>query len=181
MRIIAGDLKGRRLQAPTWTGLRPTSDKLRETLFNVLQRDVVDARVLDGYAGTGAVGIEALSRGAAHVTFIDRDRRACALIAANLRLCGVTGGYTIARADFASAAGAPGPSIDLMVLDPPYDTIDLGAVVAAGKRQLAETGLLVLELAARREAPESGGLTCVRTLRSGDSALVFYRRTSSET
>ncbi len=82
IRIIAGTLKGRRLESPDWPGLRPTSDKLRETLFNVLGAAVVGARVLDGYAGTGAVGIEALSRGAAHVTFVERDPRAAALIEA---------------------------------------------------------------------------------------------------
>ena len=76
MRIIAGTLKGRRLDAPTWPGLRPTSDKLRETLFNVLQGRLPGARVLDAFAGTGAVGIEALSRGAAHVTFVEQDARA---------------------------------------------------------------------------------------------------------
>ena len=70
MRVIAGTLKGRQLKAPAWPGLRPTSDKLRETLFNVLAARVPGARLLDGYAGTGAVGIEALSRGAAQVTFV---------------------------------------------------------------------------------------------------------------
>src|SRR5919204_6249092 len=100
MRVIAGSLKGRRLNAPSWEGLRPTSDKLRETLFNVLGARVVGARVLDGYAGTGAVGIEALSRGAAHVTFVERDRRAQALVAANLARCGVSDGYVIIRASF---------------------------------------------------------------------------------
>src|SRR5229473_2384951 len=84
MRVIAGSLKGRRLKAPGWDGLRPTSDKLRETLFNVIGARVQGARVLDGYAGTGAIGIEALSRGAAHVTFVERDRRAVKLIEANL-------------------------------------------------------------------------------------------------
>jgi 16S rRNA (guanine(966)-N(2))-methyltransferase RsmD len=92
MRVIAGTLKGRRLKAPDWDGLRPTSDKLRETLFNILGTRVAGARVLDGYAGTGAIGIEALSRGAAHVTFVERDRRATALIAANLAACGVREG-----------------------------------------------------------------------------------------
>lgn len=89
MRIIAGSLKGRRIDAPVWEGLRPTSDKLRETLFNVLAPRIDGARVLDGYAGTGAVGIEALSRGAAHVTFVERDPRAVKLIEANLERCGV--------------------------------------------------------------------------------------------
>src|SRR3954471_23952520 len=101
MRIIAGAFKGRRLQAPDWPGLRPTSDKLRETLFNILAPRIEGARLLDGYAGTGAVGIEALSRGAAHVTFVERDARAAALIAANLRHCGVENRYAIIRAGFA--------------------------------------------------------------------------------
>src|SRR5262245_54696165 len=83
LRIISGSLKGRRLQPPTWAGLRPTSDKLRETLFNILADRVGGARVVDGYAGTGAVGIEALSRGAREATFIEQDRRAEALIVEN--------------------------------------------------------------------------------------------------
>src|SRR5215212_10254673 len=102
MRVIAGTLKGRRLQAPDWEGLRPTSDKLRGTLFNVLAPRVGGARVLDGYAGTGAIGIEALSRGAAHVTFIDKDRRATALIAENLRICAAEAVYTIECGDVLS-------------------------------------------------------------------------------
>src|ERR671935_2403849 len=98
MRIIAGRFKGRRLKAPSWEGLRPTSDKLRETLFNILAPRIEGARVLDGYAGTGAIGIEALSRGAAHVTFVEHDRRAQMLIAENLAHCGVADGYVMMRA-----------------------------------------------------------------------------------
>ena len=75
MRVIAGAYKGRRLKAPDWSGLRPTSDRLKETLFNVLGTHVAGARVLDGFAGAGALGIEALSRGAGSVTFVDQDRR----------------------------------------------------------------------------------------------------------
>src|SRR2546422_1372879 len=89
MRVIAGRLRGRRLTPPTWEGLRPTSDRLRETLFNILATRIAGARVLDGFAGTGAVGIEALSRGAAHVTFVERDAKATALIEANLARCEV--------------------------------------------------------------------------------------------
>src|SRR5262245_16186827 len=93
MRIIAGHFKGRRLKAPAWEGLGPTSDRLRQTLLNVLAPRLAGAGVIDGFAGTGAVGIEALSRGAAHVLFIEQDRRAAALIASNLALCGVKQGY----------------------------------------------------------------------------------------
>src|SRR3954470_23164061 len=99
MRVIAGTYKGRRLKTPSWDGLRPTSDKLRETLFNILAPRVAGARVLDVYAGTGAVGIEALSRGASAVTFIELDRRAQALIEENLQRCGIATGYTMIRSD----------------------------------------------------------------------------------
>ncbi|PYR80734.1 MAG: 16S rRNA (guanine(966)-N(2))-methyltransferase RsmD, partial [Acidobacteria bacterium] len=119
MRVIAGRFKGRRLNAPTWEGLRPTSDKLRETLFNILAPRVEGARVVDGYAGTGAIGIEALSRGAAHVTFIESHRRAAALIEENLRACGVEQGYTIQCADLVAALDAPASAFDLILLDPP--------------------------------------------------------------
>src|SRR5688572_11401591 len=103
MRVIAGQLKGRRLTAPTWEGLRPTSDRLRETLFNVLAARTEGARVLDAYAGTGAVGIEALSRGASHVTFVDDDPRAVRLVSANLERCGVKDRHAIIRARLADA------------------------------------------------------------------------------
>src|SRR5215216_162999 len=88
MRIVAGKLHGRQLKSPIWEGLRPTSDRLRETLFNILGPSVRGARVLDGYAGTGAIGIEALSRGAAQVTFVEQDARAVKLIEANLASLG---------------------------------------------------------------------------------------------
>jgi 16S rRNA (guanine(966)-N(2))-methyltransferase RsmD len=171
MRIIAGELKGRRLKTPKWDGLRPTSDKLRETLFNVVAPRLAGARVLDHYAGTGAVGIEALSRGASHVTFVDRDPRAMKLIDENLRLCGVRERYVIIRTPQSLPAG----SIDLAVLDPPYDEPDLTASIAAADYLIAPGGLLVLEHARRRPVPEHvGRLHMSRDLVSGDSALAFY-------
>src|SRR3954468_16933810 len=84
MRIVAGEFRGRTLKSPAWEGLRPTSDRLRETLFNVLGPSIHGARMLDGFAGTGAIGIEALSRGAAQVVLVERDPRAVQLIEANL-------------------------------------------------------------------------------------------------
>jgi 16S rRNA (guanine(966)-N(2))-methyltransferase RsmD len=175
MRIIAGALKGRRLKAPTWEGLRPTSDKLRETLFNILSPAIDGARVLDGYAGTGAVGIEAISRGAAHVTFVERDRRAQALIAENLSACGVRDGYAIIRAGIDRAARELEPaSFDLVLLDPPYD-VSPDAALASAARLLAANGTLVVEHARRQASPPSaGGLTRTREVVSGDSALAFY-------
>jgi 16S rRNA (guanine(966)-N(2))-methyltransferase RsmD len=181
MRIIAGRYKGRRLRTPAWEGLRPTSDRLRETLFNILAGDVEGALVLDGYAGTGAVGIEALSRGAERVVFVDQDRRAAALIAENLRLCGISEGCAIMRADLGrlSQPGGPRP-FDVILLDPPYDGVDLEAVVGHDARWLAAAGVLVLEHARRRMSPPSaGGLARTRVVPSGDSALSFYRHESA--
>jgi 16S rRNA (guanine966-N2)-methyltransferase len=179
MRVIAGTHKGRTLKAPTWEGLRPTSDRLRETLFNVLAGRIVGARVLDLYAGTGAVGIEALSRGAAHVTFVESDGRAQALIAENLRSCGISDGYAIIRATASRALDSirRGPSFvpfDIILLDPPYDHPAAGALT--GLHALVEPdGLIVFEHARRAPVPDSfGGLVLTRDLLSGDSALAFY-------
>jgi 16S rRNA (guanine966-N2)-methyltransferase len=175
MRIIAGRLKGRRLKAPAWEGLRPTSDRLRETLFNILAPRIDGARVLDGYAGTGAVGIEAISRGAAHVTFVERDQRAVALIDENLTACGVRGGYTIHRGDAATVLPGLGASaFDLILLDPPYDTMPITAVLDASARTLAGDGLVVLEHATRRHPEHSASLEPVRQVKSGDSTLTFF-------
>jgi 16S rRNA (guanine966-N2)-methyltransferase len=178
MRIIAGTLKGRRLQTPTWDGLRPSSDKLRETLFNVLAPRMDGARFLDGFAGTGAVGFEALSRGAKHVTFIERDPRACRLIEENARRCGVAGGYTILRGGVVETARreALGP-FDLVFLDPPYvekaDKYVRDAMIAA-MQWLAPDGRLVMEHATREPLDAVAGARLARTLRSGDTTLSFF-------
>jgi 16S rRNA (guanine(966)-N(2))-methyltransferase RsmD len=178
MRIIAGALKGRRLDTPDWAGLRPTSDRLRETLFNVLAPSVAAARVLDGYAGTGAVGIEALSRGAAAVTFVERDARAIRLIERNLARCGVKDRYAIIRAGFADAAPRlPAGQFDIVLLDPPYDRGEMVTALRAAAPLLAPGGTLVLEHARRDEAPAcSAALAKARDILSGDSALTLYRR-----
>ncbi len=177
MRVIAGSLKGRRLRAPAWNGLRPTSDKLRETLFNILAARMPGARVIDGYAGTGAIGIEALSRGAATVAFVECDRRAQELIAENLAHCGVEKGCVIIRASVARAIvdlHAAGASFDVVLLDPPYDQqYDLD--VAAAADILAPGGIVVVEHARRRPPPGTlGRLVKARDVPSGDSALTFY-------
>jgi 16S rRNA (guanine(966)-N(2))-methyltransferase RsmD len=175
MRVIAGSLKGRRLKAPTWGGLRPTSDTLRETLFNILAPRIAGARVLDGFAGTGAIGIEALSRGAAHVTFVERDRRAQALIAENLAHCGVTDGYAIIRASVGRAIDElGGESFEIMIFDPPYDEA-ADDVLAAAVERLSAGGVLVVEHARRRPPPERlGPLRCAREVTSGGSSLALY-------
>jgi len=178
MRIIAGSLKGRRLTSPKWDGLRPTSDRLRETLFNVLGPSVQGARVLDAYAGTGAVGIEALSRGASHVTFVESDRRAVELIAANLAHCGVNDGYAIIRVDFARAQPRlQGAEFDIIFLDPPYGVQELTAALTAVAGLAGNETRVVIEHARRDRAPQQvEALVLTRELSSGDSGLAFYRK-----
>ena len=192
MRVIAGTLKGRRLKTPSWEGLRPTSDQLRETMFNILAARIRGARVLDGYSGTGALGIEAISRGAAWVTFIEHDRRAQALVAENLALCGIENVYAIIRATVAGALDTLSRSLaaepidaklfdaklfDIVLLDPPYapqSRADLAPILTAAARLLAPAGVIVLEHARRHHAPEAAGLIRSRQVVSGDSALAFY-------
>ena len=175
MRVIAGTSKGRRLFSPDWEGLRPTSDRLRGTLFDVLGDAVEGARVVDGCAGTGAVGIEALSRGAGHVLFIDRDPRAVSLITRNVAHCGLGDRCIIRQAGLPAALRRPPvQAFDLILLDPPYGAPDIGAILTAAAAHLGPQGLLVLERA-RRETPlVPTALTSLRIVRAGDSVLELY-------
>lgn len=181
MRIIGGVLKGRRLPSPTWPGLRPTADRLRETLFNVLGAAVTGAEVLDGCAGTGALGLEALSRGAAHVTFIDRDARAVALIEANLERCRVACRATVIRGSLPRAMELveAAAAFDLVLLDPPYEYDDraMGAMLSAAGRHTAAGGQVVVERT-RHAAPVAvASLRHTRRVRAGNSVLDFHVRT----
>ena len=175
MRIIAGRLKGKRLVAPDGRDVRPTSDRLRETLFNVLAQDVPGGRILDGFAGTGAIGLEALSRGAASVVFIERDARALKALEANVQACGVADACVIIRDDFLAARLAP--PFDLVLLDPPYsiDVDEAQRVVERAAALVARTGRVVFEHSRRRPSPDQAGdVMRYRVITAGDSALSFY-------
>ena len=176
MRIIAGAHKGRTLKTPTWAGLRPTSDRLRETLFNILAPRIQGARVLDVYSGTGAVALEALSRGAVQAVCVESDRRAQALIAENRGRVGEDARCMIVRDDARHALRSPvhGGPFEIVFLDPPYDLEELSAVLTAAAGQRADGGVLILEHASRRPSPQLAGAPPHRTVRAGDSTLAFY-------
>ena len=183
MRVIAGAYKGRRLAAPTWAGLRPTSDRLKESVFAILAPVLEGARVLDGFAGSGALGIEALSRGAASVVFVEQDGRAAGLVARNLAHCRIADGYVMIRAEFTLALRQlpADRRFDLALLDPPYDVADLVPVVDAAAGRMARGGVLVLEHASRRQAPSrAGGFAAVRQVKAGDSTVTFYREAQEQ-
>jgi 16S rRNA (guanine(966)-N(2))-methyltransferase RsmD len=163
--------------------IRPTSDRLRETLFNVIAPRIVGARFLDLCAGSGAVGIEALSRGASFVHFVDRSRKMCGLVEANLDLCGVPEDETEVvlseAADYLKRARTRGElSWDIVFFDPPYASDYLPVLEAFGSASsqlLAEGGLLIAEHHHKHALKdEVGRLRRWRILKQGDSALSFY-------
>jgi 16S rRNA (guanine966-N2)-methyltransferase len=121
MRVVAGDLRGRRIEAPISEATRPTTDKVRQAVFNALgSLDIVEgARVLDLFAGTGAMGIEALSRGAAHCVFVERNRDALVVLKKNIATLGLTDRSTVLAVDATSVASRQ-PEVDLLIADPPY-------------------------------------------------------------
>jgi len=179
MRVIAGEAKGRRLTGLRSARVRPTTDRVREALFSALGAGVAGARVLDLYAGSGALGIEALSRGAARAVFVDSDPEAVDAIRANLALTGLADRATVVRRPAERfVATAPGEPFDLVVMDPPYaeglPTVVLGALASGGF--LGPQARVVLETRGSLETPaELGGLQVVSQRRYGDSALVFLR------
>ena len=177
MRIIAGSLKGRRLAAPKGLDVRPTSDALRETLFNVLGGTLEPMAVLDGFAGTGALGLEALSRGAASVDFVERSAPALHALRANIDACGVSDLCRIARGDFLTIA--LDRTYELVLLDPPYAETRVEAILQRADTLTAPGGRVVLEHSRRKESPVSADrLLRYRVLTAGDSALSFYERQS---
>src|SRR4051812_15550067 len=182
MRVISGYYRGRNLRSPPSMQVRPTSDRLRETLFNVLAPRIEGARFLDLCAGSGAVGIEALSRGAGHVTFVDRSRKMCGLIEANLDLCRVPEDLTEVvlseAAEFLRRARLRGGQPwDIAFFDPPYAT-DYAPVLqafGAGALLAEGAGLLVVEHHHKNELKdEVGAIRRWRILKQGDSSLSFY-------
>jgi 16S rRNA (guanine(966)-N(2))-methyltransferase RsmD len=181
MRVIAGKFKGRNLKSPPSMQVRPTSDRLRETLFNVIGSRVPDSRFLDLCAGSGAVGIEAISRGAAHATFVDRSRRSCQLIEANLKLCGVPEEqrdiFCSEATEFLKQTSShTADRWDLVFFDPPYKQDYLPALEILGSSQLlTNDGLLIVEHHHKTDLPETTGhLRRTRVLKQGDSSLSFY-------
>jgi 16S rRNA (guanine(966)-N(2))-methyltransferase RsmD len=186
MRVIAGKFRSRQLKSLKGRALRPTSDRLRETLFNVLGERVAGSLFVDVFAGTGAVGIEALSRGAREVAFIEKQGPAAALIKKNLEALGIAQGAQLLAVDAvhglevlgkAKPTADSGP--DIIFLDPPYGNVeDYDRVLSClGFEALLKEGSLVIAEHRRNfELPETvGNLQRVRVLRQGDAVLSFYR------
>jgi len=181
LRIIAGELRGRRIRVPPGELVRPTPDRVREALFDILGQRLDGFRVLDLYAGTGALGLEALSRGAAHATFVEIDARVRSILAQNAEALGVAGRCRILAGGALPLLerGAVGGPFDLVLADPPYHDAPGGRLLSA----LAVAGVLVSDSqvvlqrdrrTTRAEAPGKG-VAWHRTARYGRTSLDFYR------
>lgn len=186
MRIVGGRLRGRPLRAPASDATRPTSDRLRETLFDVLAHrygdPVVRARVADLFAGTGALGLEALSRGASHALFVEDGSDARALIRDNVEALGVAGLCRIFRRDATRLGDVQGAPFDLAFLDPPYgQRLGEAALLSLHRgRWLASGALCVLEEAANAVIALPEGFELVERRVVGVAQLLFVRFTGPE-
>lgn len=181
MRVIGGIHRGRRLVTVGGLAVRPTSDRLRETLFNILAPQIRGTRFLDICAGSGAVGIEALSRGASEVTFIERSRHACAVIEANLASLGISQA-TIIKQDAAASLkklARESALFDIAFFDPPYSSEIYAKVMdqlGSGEVLTPEALVIVEHRVKTPTVPQYGSLRTFREVKQGESALAFFRK-----
>jgi len=181
MRIIAGALKGRRLVTPKGDTTRPTADQVRIALMDTLMPRLDGARVLDLFAGAGGVGLEALSRGAGEVTFVERDARAVAALRENVSALGAGKAATVRRGDVLRELQAlyqGGERFDIVFLDPPYDAGLVDTTLEAlggGGLLLSEAWVIAQHFTKRAPAERIGALLAFRTRRFGETTLTFYR------
>ena len=184
MRIIGGTLRGRQLARPSGSGTRPTAGLVKEALFNILAEKIPGARFLDLFAGAGAVGIEALSRGAKSATFVESHPATCRLLRDNLRRCGYERVATIRQTPVdrflqQQATNAAALPYDIVFLDPPYHTDEGGNILPALGRGviISRDGVVVLEhFHKTRLADQIGHLALIKTYRYGDTLLSMYER-----
>lgn len=185
LRIIGGKHRGRAIEAPGGQATRPTASRAREALFNILVHaswgadgtsPLIDARVLDAFAGSGALGLEALSRGAAHVTFLDNDATAIRLIGDNLRKLGETGSAKVVRADATRPPPGRDPC-DLVFLDPPYRSGHAPAALAAlaGAGWLTPGAVVTVELAHNEDIAAPAGFEAIDERRYGAAKIMILR------
>ena len=178
MRITGGAARGLRLVAPRLPNIRPTSDRVRSALFQLLAKVLEGSIVLDLYAGTGALGIEALSRGAARVDFVERDHRICQVIERNIKSSGFADRGHLYRKRVEQALEFLSGPYNLALLDPPYDLEELPQTIEALNRPglLQDGGLVVIEHRSKTALAERYGLLLREDLRRyGDTALSIYR------
>jgi 16S rRNA (guanine966-N2)-methyltransferase len=179
LRVIGGRLRGRRVEAPKSDSVRPTYDRVRESVFAILEPVLPSARVLDLFAGSGVLGIEALSRGAASVTFVERDRRTLELAETNVERLGLSRESRLVRGDAFRllAGGLPGGPFDLVFIDPPYGSgMAARALALLGDGDDVTAGARIVVEHARGDAlgESYSGLRCIRREAYGGTEVAFF-------
>lgn len=177
MRIIAGDLKGRKIVAPPGSDVRPTFDKVKEALFSILMEEIYGAKILDLFAGSGNLGLEALSRGAEKVYFCDKSKESIKAINDNIKTCGVGDKSIVLWGDFKVCLGRIKDEIDIIFLDPPYEENLISAAMEKIEEYglLSKDGVICCETGKREELPEeTESFTMFKERRYGNTFLRFY-------
>lgn len=178
MRIISGKARGRRLTAPKGFATRPTSDRVKEAIFNVLSAKIAGSSVIDVFAGTGGLGIEALSRGAAHAIFIEKKREAWSVVKKNLAITGFNNCAQVFLGDFTFVLPRLKEKSDLVFLDPPYNQglIQPAVSLIIGLDLLKEDGVIIIETNSKlKEHPQSEKITLGKEYLYGDTAVLYYQ------
>lgn len=175
VRLITGKFGGRILEGSGTTRTHPMGERIRGSLFNIIGDEIKDAKVLDAFAGSGALGLEAVSRGATSATFIERDRAAQNVIAKNIATLGVEGHTKLVKASVASWLETSEEQFDIVFADPPYHDLQLSTAMKLIK-VLKPNGLMVLSYTGRGEVPTDLGVVVVDNRRYGDAVLAFYRK-----
>ncbi len=177
MRVITGSARGRNLKTLEGRRVRPTSQRVKEGMFSAIQFRVAGAKVLDLFAGSGQLGIEALSRGAVFATFVDSAKESCAVVRDNIEATGFQRKSHVITADAVRFAATSREAYDIVFADPPYLTVDAAALLDVVGRILTEDGILLLETDDEAELPETAeGLELVKKYRYGRTAVRLYRK-----
>lgn len=182
MRITAGTMKGRKLKVPCGLDLRPTSDKVKEALFNILSNQIAGATLLDLYAGTGSIGIEALSRGAGNVIFIENNLRHLQYLKKNLALFSFEGKveiFAIAASDFLKKSKKLHRSFDIIFVDPPYASNEVEKILPMLQEgdMITDQGMVIIEHFHKKALPEKeGNLFFLKKYKYGETVLSFYAK-----
>lgn len=176
LRIISGKFGGRTIKSPKSRTTHPMSDRIRNSLFNIIGNEIENAKILDIFAGSGALGLEALSRGAAHVTFVERDKTACRTIADNIETLGVKS--QVENAKFGASTWIEKNQdnfFDIILADPPYNDPQFSTAKRLGGL-LKPNGLMVLSISGRGAVPLVNEVVVVDNRSYGNATLTFYRK-----
>jgi len=176
LRIISGKFGGRTIQAPAGKVTHPMSDRVRGSMFSIISDEIQDAKVLDAFAGTGSLGLEAISRGAVSATFVERDRQANLALLENIKMLGVDNITTLVQLGLNAWIDKNQNNLyDVIFVDPPYNNLQL-STVSQLVGLLKPNGLMILSYPGRGEAPSIMGVVVVDNRSYGNAALTFYRK-----